>query len=53
MADPERIGPYRVIRRLGAGGEIRRAAELYLERFPTGFRRAEVERLANQLRTLP
>jgi hypothetical protein len=41
------------LRRLRAPGETRDAAELYLQRFPTGFRRAEVERLANQLRFLP
>jgi hypothetical protein len=41
------------LQRLGAGGETRRAAETYLQRFPTGFRRAEVERLASQPRSVP
>lgn len=41
------------LQRLGAGGETRGAAEAYLERFPTGFRRAEVERLASAPRSVP
>ena len=41
------------LQRLGAGGETRGAAEAYLQRFPTGFRRAEVERLASAPRSVP
>jgi len=41
------------LQRLGAARETRRAADAYLERFPTGFRRAEVERLASPTRSLP
>jgi hypothetical protein len=32
--------------RAGAVEDMRRAAQRYLQRFPTGFRRPEVERLA-------
>jgi hypothetical protein len=41
------------LQRMGAGAETRRAAEEYLRRFPTGFRRAEVERLAGHREDLP
>jgi hypothetical protein len=41
------------LQRMGAGAETRRAAEEYLLRFPTGFRRAEVERLAGYTGGLP
>ena len=34
------------LQRMGAQGDMKRAANAYLERFPSGFRRAEVERLA-------
>ena len=36
------------LQRMGAGAEMKHAAGEYLLRFPTGFRRAEVERLARQ-----
>jgi len=32
--------------RMGAAGDLKRAAQAYLQRFPSGFRRAEVSRLA-------
>jgi hypothetical protein len=41
------------LQRMGAGTETKRAAEEYLRRFPTGFRRAEVERLAGHPGDLP
>jgi hypothetical protein len=31
---------------MGAAGELKHAAQAYLERFPSGFRRAEISRLA-------
>lgn len=34
------------LQRMGADGDMKRAAESYLEQFPSGFRHAEVERLA-------
>jgi hypothetical protein len=34
------------LQRTGGNGETKRAAQAYLERFPSGFRRAEIERLA-------
>jgi hypothetical protein len=34
------------LQRMGAEDDMRRAAEAYLERFPSGFRHAEVQRLA-------
>jgi hypothetical protein len=33
------------LQRAGASADVKRAAEEYLQRFPTGFRRAEVEKL--------
>ncbi len=41
------------LQRMGAGAETKRAAEEYLRRFPTGFRRAEVERLTGHPEDLP
>ena len=32
--------------RMGATGDLKRAAQAYLQQFPSGFRRAEVSRLA-------
>jgi hypothetical protein len=34
------------LQRAGAAGDVKRAAEEYLRRFPTGFRRAEIEKLS-------
>jgi hypothetical protein len=34
------------LQRMGADDDMKRAAEVYLERFPSGFRHAEVQRLA-------
>ena len=34
------------LQRMGADGDMKRAAKAYLEQFPSGFRHAEVERLA-------
>jgi len=34
------------LHRIGAGGDVKRAAEDYLQRFPTGFRRSEIENLS-------
>ncbi|MFL5304318.1 MAG: FecR domain-containing protein [Polyangia bacterium] len=33
------------LQRMGAGADMKRAAQVYLQRFPTGFRRDEVSRL--------
>jgi FecR protein len=33
------------LHRIGAGGDVKRAAKDYLQRFPTGFRRSEIENL--------
>jgi hypothetical protein len=41
------------LQRMGASGDVKRAADEYVQRFPTGFRRAEVEGLATQPRNLP
>jgi anti-sigma factor RsiW len=35
------------LQRIGADGDMKRAAEDYLHRFPSGFRHAEVERLSH------
>jgi len=32
--------------RMGAAGDLKRAAQAYVQQFPSGFRRAEVSRLA-------
>ena len=32
--------------RMGAAADLKHAAQAYLERFPSGFRRAEISRLA-------
>ena len=34
------------LQRAGATGDVKRAAEEYLRRFPTGFRHAEIEKLS-------